>query len=764
MPIFTGWRTTWDIISPAHLDGVLNGAFILYDSNAGYGEFHVADALGNVPLVKSYDDWRGTWTQIVSGYWLDASQNATLFLLFYAQSQGRGEFYSYDNAGNLTFIQGYSDWRTSWDLILPWTLGVNGSQSVSGLLFYQRDGGYAELYATDSSGNITLLRSYNWRSTWDMIIPGNYGGLGWTDLLFYDRSAAQIQIYAFDPAGNMEFLNTTDNVPPQDLILSGLFGGVETIVPSGPYQSDILTYTRELRSAAVFSTDPRGKLNYLRGFSGWRKSWAAIIPLASLDPAVAYSNLLLYDKTNGVGETILYRTPTPWLLRPIEGYASAPSVQPGDALDFYLYSATPDVTVEIYQEGAAETLVWQNAVTVANNNPTSNLANDCNWPVAFTLDVPADWPSAAYVARASNATSTVDILFVVTPANPGANARIIVMLPVTTYQAYNRWGGQCLYGSTQNGVVNWSYGWSDQTPCNNQDIPCTRSMSVSFRRPYATLYDFYYWAVPLFQWCAMMGIPFDVCTAVDLHVGLDLFVNYALVISVGHDEYWSDAMRQNLAAYLGQGGNAAFFSGNTCWWQVRFTDQCATMVCYKDGNLDPVGPDSPFTTTNWYLVQNNPLGPENTTTGVSYRNGGGIIYPPSPMLPFEATNVTNWVMDGTGLVVGDTFGAGELYDQSVVGYEMDGALFTLGVLGDSSPSPVPIGIDGTPTNAIIVAIADLTPWQQGNYVTMLTFQVSDGSGWVFTAATTNWVRGLSTDGNLTAVDQITLNVINQALG
>ena len=47
-------------------------------------------------------------------------------------------------------------------------------------------------------------------------------------------------------------------------------------------------------------------------------------------------------------------------------------------------------------------------------------------------------------------------------------------------------------------------------------------------------------------------------------------------------------MRDAVEAFIAGGGNAAFFSGNTCWWQVRFEDDWA-MVCFKyRADEDPV--------------------------------------------------------------------------------------------------------------------------------------------------------------------------------
>ena len=49
----------------------------------------------------------------------------------------------------------------------------------------------------------------------------------------------------------------------------------------------------------------------------------------------------------------------------------------------------------------------------------------------------------------------------------------------------------------------------------------------------------------------------------------ELLKHYKLILSVGHDEYWSAPMRDHLEKFIGDGGNVAFFSGNVCCWQVR---------------------------------------------------------------------------------------------------------------------------------------------------------------------------------------------------
>ena len=51
-------------------------------------------------------------------------------------------------------------------------------------------GGHGEFYTTDGQGNLGFLKlNEGWRSSWTAIIPGNFGGSGFTDLLFYDPRA-----------------------------------------------------------------------------------------------------------------------------------------------------------------------------------------------------------------------------------------------------------------------------------------------------------------------------------------------------------------------------------------------------------------------------------------------------------------------------------------------------------------------------------------------------------------------------------------------
>lgn len=73
----------------------------------------------------------------------------------------------------------------------------------------------------------------------------------------------------------------------------------------------------------------------------------------------------------------------------------------------------------------------------------------------------------------------------------------------------------------------------------------------------------------------------------DLEFRPEMLTSYKLVLSVGHDEYWSTPMRDNLEAWIGKGGNVAFFSGNTCCWQVRAEDNGRAFTCCRTTTWTP---------------------------------------------------------------------------------------------------------------------------------------------------------------------------------
>ncbi|MEW1838753.1 N,N-dimethylformamidase beta subunit family domain-containing protein [Nonomuraea angiospora] len=394
-------------------------------------------------------------------------------------------------------------------------------------------------------------------------------------------------------------------------------------------------------------------------------------------------------------------------------YAEATSCAQGEELRFRLLDAGDGgpIVVEDVPSGRV----------VMEDVPSGGAIMEEPGGQIWTLKIGDDWPSSLYRAIYRD-TSAYFVVRSAVPASP-----ILVSIPFPTWEAYNRPGvpGEGLYQSEQP----------------------DRAVKVTFDRPGAGP-QIEEWELGLLRWLGPAGYTVDYCSGLDLHGGLDLLSRYRLLVINGHDEYWSWEMRDAVEAFARRGGNIAIFSGNTCWWQVRFEDDLRTMVCYRDATADPMAATDPGrVTVEW---PSDPVNrPENTLTGLSFRNGAGCWVDSRVMSQesYTARFAGHWVFEGTGLADGDTFGTG------AIGYETDAAdlEWVAGV-------PRATGRDGTPPSFVVLATADLSHWRRygkGGAATMGLHRL--GAGTVFNAGTINWGNTLDD----AALATITRNVLNR---
>ena len=348
------------------------------------------------------------------------------------------------------------------------------------------------------------------------------------------------------------------------------------------------------------------------------------------------------------------------------------------------------------------------------------------------------------------------MLVVVAPCS-GRGADILYKVPLLTYHAYNLSGGGSLYGPAHSFEETAKAGGIARVnlhrPGGGIGGPVKGTLDAyDLRTPRQT---FAHWDGAFIRWLESQSIACDYCTDLDLHEGRYLADGYRLLLSAGHDEYWTEEIRRHTEGFRNSGGNIANFGANTCWWRVRLTAGKTIMCCEKFGLGSMNGdPDSLFHAPDkWWEFD-----PENTLTGVSYRNGGGHWGGERPAIGYSVQDAKHWVFEGTGLFNGDVLGA----EQALVGYECDGAQFIWGRGGDAKPT----GIDGTPVDFEILGVAELPQaplfgWKfsaraSSSPVRAATLGLYTRGGTVFAASTTDWPRALADNGR---VERITRNVI-----
>ena len=340
----------------------------------------------------------------------------------------------------------------------------------------------------------------------------------------------------------------------------------------------------------------------------------------------------------------------------IAGYPTAASVVQGGTLELHVSTDQPSYDLVI-EDAFDPELVYANLTHLDGLHhpiPDSAFAWGCQWPVSVALPIDSAWPCGVYYARLIAAVAaprgaaaapveadTSFVTFVIREDDPGSHSSILFQLSTNTYQSYNAWGGRSLY------------------PQNSLDN--RRSYFVSTQRPYDQERgqgEFPWWERPLAGYVLSAGIPLEFCTNDDLHRDPELLSDYRLFVSAGHDEYYSKPMVDQLEAFRAQGGNLAFFSGNSVFWSVRFAGN--TMVCYKELALDPYFPQYPdLVTVNWRSAPLNR--PEGRLMGVQFDSW---CWRPCGW-PLRVYETDHWVTRGLELEYYLPLG------DMVVGYEWD---------------------------------------------------------------------------------------------
>ena len=420
----------------------------------------------------------------------------------------------------------------------------------------------------------------------------------------------------------------------------------------------------------------------------------------------------------------------------IVGYASATSVAHGERIRFYVSTLDPNLTLEIFRMGwyggeggrrmTDPIALPGEAQPVPTPDPDTRLIR-CNWRESHAIAIPVEWVSGVYLAKLTAQPSGEQnyIMFVVRDTRA---ADLLFQSAVTTHQAYNNWGGKSLYQHNSTGL------WARK---------------VSFDRPYSTDNGpgafLFRWEYNMVRFLEREGYDVTYSTNIDTHSRPETLHRVKAFLSVGHDEYWTWEMRENVERARDSGVDLGFFSANTCYWQIRLEDDDRTIVAYKESALsrDPLAHDGNpandhLITTKWRLV---PVSrPEEELIGVMF-----VQSPVDGDIAIE--NASHWVFAGTGLREGDRL-------KGLLGYEVDA------VHGVASPP-----------NLVRLAHSPFVSSEGESGFSDMTIYTTAMGTMVFATGTIQWSWGLDdfgpgVRGNRVspAAQQITRNVLRQMIG
>jgi len=275
----------------------------------------------------------------------------------------------------------------------------------------------------------------------------------------------------------------------------------------------------------------------------------------------------------------------------IQGFSTDISVDRGQTIDFKISSAST-YGIRIYRLGyyngdGARFIAdlgagfAANVQTVPAPEPVTGIVDCGAWTVSASWAVPGSAVSGIYIALLTrDGGGSSHIAFVV--RDDASHSDLLFKTSDTTWQAYNVFGGNSFY---QGGAAG--------PPALNH------ASKLSYNRPFYTrggggpIEDWLFNAeYPMVRWLESNGYDVSYMACPDAARHGNLLTNHRVLLSVGHDEYWSADERTNFEAARNAGTHLAFFSGNEVYWKTRWepsTDGSntpyRTLVCYKEGTL-----------------------------------------------------------------------------------------------------------------------------------------------------------------------------------
>ncbi len=234
----------------------------------------------------------------------------------------------------------------------------------------------------------------------------------------------------------------------------------------------------------------------------------------------------------------------------IEGFADATSINVGQSVRLFVSTKGGGYRVEAYRigwyGGRQARLVWRSdplrgsRQREATVDPTTNMA-EARWSPSLTVKTDRSWPPGNYLFKLVADNGYAQYVPLTVRDDP-SKASLLVINAVTTWQAYNQYGGYSLY----------------KGPDGRRG---SRARAVSFDRPYEAHFlgagQFLQFELPAVRVAERAGVPLGYATDIDLHADPHLLDGARAMLTLGHDEYWSTAMRQAATAARDRAAQAA---------------------------------------------------------------------------------------------------------------------------------------------------------------------------------------------------------------
>jgi hypothetical protein len=434
----------------------------------------------------------------------------------------------------------------------------------------------------------------------------------------------------------------------------------------------------------------------------------------------------------------------------------------GDELNLHVSTEHAPFGVRLFRFGATvEEVPGPDAAYDGYDLPIGRPDEAWGWP-RYTIPLDPELPDGIYLAVPGPVGEPVDTGVSVATRSDAALfimrrqpvKEILVKLPTATYAAYNQIGGASTYAGAF-----WVRDWAAQGYVASLQRPGNggvggRVMEGDAPDPYARSSRrqvFAHWDAPFVAWLESRGYQVSYCTDFDLHFDDGLLdagpqTSPSLLLSAGHDEYWSERMRRKVLQFVDRGASMCFFAGDVACFKIEYSDAGDRLFCPKMAGESPEVA-SRLTGALWHVHD-----PQDWLTLNNGAYGGGWWDGRRSADAYQPVVADHWIFDGVEIPAGGISGG----DFPVIGYETDGVRLERA----SDPPRMSEHRKGGSGGRTLLAVGKLSAgwvagYEQANAA--IVIRTAQSGGMVFSTGTTDWSLALSDP----AVAGITANVIDR---
>jgi len=311
----------------------------------------------------------------------------------------------------------------------------------------------------------------------------------------------------------------------------------------------------------------------------------------------------------------------------IQGFATDISVDHGQTVHFKVDTPARRYHLDIFRLGFYRGDGARKVATVLPSAPLPQRQPPCtrettvhvrlvdcgNWAESASWAVPRDAVSGVYFARLvrDDTRGASQVFFVV--RDDERHSTVLFQTSDSTWEAYNDYGGTGIYTDPATAKVSYNRPFTTRTAEGGHAVESW------------VLYSEY----PMIRWLEANGYDVSYFTSVDSDRFGAKLRDHRVVLSVGHDEYWSAGQRASFVAARDAGVNLAFFSGNTSYWKTRWEPSIdgshqpyRTLVTYKESLANFKTDPTAVWTGLWRDPRFSPPAdgghPENALIGTEY--------------------------------------------------------------------------------------------------------------------------------------------------